>query len=251
MYSTRDDRWLGAEFEDLKRGYRQRILAAVLLNFRLHHMRDKLSIHRSSIQGGGAMTLLRFKGLVLNVLVFVVLANGALKAEPAQNIDQFKPLYDQVVQLFQRQKYQEAAPLAERAVTASVATFGEDHPATISTRVYLGRIYMDLGRYKEAEPILKKTIASCIRAFGEKDRRTLAAMSDLSHLYAHQGRNREAEQLIRKGLAAAERFLDKDDRATLASLSDLAAIYVALGQYSDAEGLYKKVTGRKGACAGR
>ena len=88
---------------------------------------------------------------------FVLLALGLwILACPASQSDddEFNSLNQQVQTLFKQGKYQEAIPLAEKAVELAKRVYGPEHPDTAPSLNNLAVLYQDMGEYAKAEPLL-------------------------------------------------------------------------------------------------
>ena len=85
---------------------------------------------------------------------FVLLALGlGILACPAS-------LTQQVQTLFKQGRYQEAIPIAERAVEVAKRVPGLEHPDTATSLNNLARQYQDMGEYAKAERSFKKRSGS-------------------------------------------------------------------------------------------
>jgi tetratricopeptide (TPR) repeat protein len=65
-------------------------------------------------------------------------------------------LEQQVLQLYQQGKYQEAIPLAEELVAMNKRTLGPDHPSTVTSLNNLAALYRAMGAYEKAEPLYQQ-----------------------------------------------------------------------------------------------
>ena len=93
--------------------------------------------------------------------VFVLLALGLwIFASPASLAEDEDPnaLRLQLNQLIGQGKYQEAIPVAERAVEVAKRSLGADHPKTADALNYLGFIFQKIGNYAKAEPLYQEAL---------------------------------------------------------------------------------------------
>jgi tetratricopeptide (TPR) repeat protein len=67
-------------------------------------------------------------------------------------------LNQRVNQLIEQGKYQEAIPIAERAVEVAKHTLGPDHPKTAADLNNLGFLFQKIGDYAKAEPLLQEAL---------------------------------------------------------------------------------------------
>ena len=98
--------------------------------------------------------LLAKSPFVLLALGLWILACPALLAKG----DDPNALNKQVTQLIEQGKYQEAIPIAERAVEVAKHTLGPDHPKTAADLNNLGFLFQKIGDYAKAEPLLQEAL---------------------------------------------------------------------------------------------
>src|SRR5271165_6870754 len=92
---------------------------------------------------------------------FVLLALGVwILACPASQSDddEFTSLDQQVQTLFKQGKYQEAIPLAEKAVEIARRVRGPEHPDTATCLISLAALYQVMGEYAKAEPLYQEAL---------------------------------------------------------------------------------------------
>ena len=92
---------------------------------------------------------------------FVLLALGLwILACPASQSDddEFKLLNQQVQTLFKQGKYQEAIPLAEKAVELTKRVYGPEQPNTAQSLNNLAVLYRVMGEYAKAEPLYQEAL---------------------------------------------------------------------------------------------
>jgi tetratricopeptide (TPR) repeat protein len=72
--------------------------------------------------------------------------------------DDLNALSQQVSQLIEQGKYQEAIPTAERAVEVAKRTRGPDDPETATALNKLGLLFKKSGDYAKAEPLYQEAL---------------------------------------------------------------------------------------------
>ncbi|MCA2881010.1 MAG: tetratricopeptide repeat protein [Microcystis sp. M046S1] len=149
-------------------------------------------------------------------------------------------LNQQVIQLYQQGKYNEAIPLAEQALAIRKKVLGDNHPDTAQSLNNLAELYTVQGRYSEAEPLYKQALAIIKQQLGDNHPYTATSLNNLALLYQSQGRYSEAEPLYKEALAIRKQQLGDNHPDTAASLNNLAELYRVQGRYSEAEPLYKQ-----------
>jgi CHAT domain-containing protein/lipopolysaccharide biosynthesis regulator YciM len=137
-------------------------------------------------------------------------------------------------------QYARAVSLYRRALRATEAKLGKDHPRVTGLLHALADVYRLQGQDKQAEALFKR----CLRIYQErlgKDHPFVAACLDnLAQLYGVQGRWRAARSLGRRALQIWESRLGKDHPDVAVCLHNLAARLQARGQLTEAEPLYRR-----------
>jgi hypothetical protein len=92
-------------------------------------------------------------------------------------------LNQQVRQLYEREKYQEAIPIAERAVEVAKRAFGLEQPETASELDNLGFLFQKIGEYAKAEPLSQEALRIRQKVLGPEHPDTATSLNDLGSLY--------------------------------------------------------------------
>ena len=71
----------------------------------------------------------------------------------------------QINQLIEKEKYQEAIPIAERVVAVAKRVWGSEQPETVHTLDNLGFLFQKIGDYARAEPLSRPVCAQHGRMF--------------------------------------------------------------------------------------
>jgi len=137
--------------------------------------------------------------------------------------------------------YQDAEPLAVKALETSRALLGREHPDTLKAAHALANLYWYQNRLKEAEALYSEVIASRRRVLGPEARDTLKAQWDLSGLYSLQKRFDEMERLSLETFEAQRRLFGEDDPDTLATMHNLATLYYQRQRYAESARLNETV----------
>src|SRR5689334_12043659 len=93
------------------------------------------------------------KKIVSQLFAVVVLAGGILVHPVAAQQSQWEALNQQLSDLYGKGRYQEALPIAERALSLAEQTFGPTHLNVASSLNNLAEIYRLLNRPEQAEPL--------------------------------------------------------------------------------------------------
>ncbi|GCA73562.1 photosystem I assembly protein Ycf3 [Microcystis aeruginosa NIES-2520] len=193
-----------------------------------------------SIKSGIAVVVITgmmgLSGVMLNPTVGQVIS----QVSPQDKLAEAERLTQQVIQLYQQGKYNEAIPLAEQALAIIKQQLGDNHPLTAQSLNNLALLYQSQGRYSEAEPLYNRSLAIRKQQLGDNHPDTATSLNNLALLYQSQGRYSEAEPLYKQALAIRKQQLGDNHPNTALSLNNLALLYQSQGRYSEAEPLFKQ-----------
>jgi len=139
-----------------------------------------------------------------------------------------------------RARYEQAAPLLQRALAIREQQLGPQHPDTATSLNNLAGLYQAQGKYAEAEPLYQRALAICEQQLGPHHPDTATSLDNLAMLYQAQGKYAEAEPLYQRALAIREQQLGPHHPDTATSLDNLARLYRAQGKYAEAEPLVQR-----------
>jgi CHAT domain-containing protein/Flp pilus assembly protein TadD len=154
--------------------------------------------------------------------------------------DEFNLLNQQVQTLFKQGRYQEAIPLAEKAVELARRVRGAEHSGTVASLNNLASLYWTIGEYTKAEPLLQEALRIRQKVLGPEHSYTAESLNNLAVLYQDMGEYAKAEPLFQEALQILQKVLGKDHPDTASSLDNLAALYKAIGEYAKAEPLFQE-----------
>jgi CHAT domain-containing protein/tetratricopeptide (TPR) repeat protein len=169
----------------------------------------------------------------------VVLVISGFMPALAQS-DDLAALNQQIGQLYQAGKYDEAIPLAQRLAELTRTRLGSEHRTHANALGVLGDLYREKGRYAEAEPLYKSARIKLENALGPDHGEVGQSLNRLGLLYWAQGRYAEAEPLYQRALAIDEKVLGPDHPTIGTLLNNLAVLHVRQGRFGEAEPLYER-----------
>ncbi|HKX31093.1 MAG TPA: CHAT domain-containing tetratricopeptide repeat protein [Blastocatellia bacterium] len=137
-------------------------------------------------------------------------------------------------------QYDEALPLAERALEIWEQLLGPEDLEVAAALCDLADSHYDKGEYARAEPLFKRALAIREKSLGPDHPGLAASLNSLASTYRVQGKYREAEPLCKSALAIYERALGPDHPSVAGPLGDLGELYQLRGKYSEAEPLFKR-----------
>jgi len=175
---------------------------------------------------------------------FVLLALGlwilACSASLAEDDDP-NALNQQVNQLIEQGKYQEAIPIAERAVEVAKRTRGSEDPETAEALNNFGLLFKKIGDYAKAEPLYQEALRIRQKVLGPEHPDTAEILNNLALLYQAMGEYAKAEPLLQEALRIWQKILGPEHSDTAQGLNNLAELYQEMHEYAKAEPLLKEV----------
>jgi TonB family protein len=151
-----------------------------------------------------------------------------------------------VVELYKAGKYDEALPLAKRALEIKEKVLGAEHPELASALNNLAELYLVKGKYSEAGQLLQRLLKIQEKSFGPEDVRLAPALGKLAFTRFIKSDFGEAEALYQRALAIREKKLTPDDLEVARSLFELAEFNRLRGRYEKAEPLFKRAIAIRG-----
>ena len=178
-------------------------------------------------------------------LPFVLLALGlwilACPASWAEDNDA-NALNQQVKQLIEQGKYQEAIPIAERALEVAKLARGSEHPETAAALNNLGLLFLTMGEYAKAEPLLQEALRIYRKVLRPEHPDTAKSLNSLGQLYDDMGEYAKAEPLYQEALRIYRKVLGPEHPDTATSLNNLAALEFDLGRIDEATALARQAS---------
>src|SRR5271165_1561390 len=174
---------------------------------------------------------------------FVLLALGlwilVCPASLAENDDP-KGLNQQVEQLIAQGKYQEAIPIAERAVEMAKGTRGPEDPKTAEALNNLGLVFKKIGDYAKAEPLYQEALRIRQKILGSEHLDTATSLNNLGLLYKDMREYAKAEPVLQEAVRIWQKVLGPEHPYTATGLDNLASLYRVVGEYAKAEPLLQE-----------
>jgi tetratricopeptide (TPR) repeat protein len=173
---------------------------------------------------------------VLLALGLWILASSACLADE----DDLEALNQRVHELFAEGKYQEAIPLAEKAVEIARRLRGPEDPDTATSLNDLGLLYKIIGEYAKAEPLYQEGLRIRQKVLGSEHPDTATSLSNLGLLYKAMHEYAKAEPLLQEALRIRQKVLGPEHPHTADSLNNLALLYQDMHEYAKAEPLLRE-----------
>jgi tetratricopeptide (TPR) repeat protein len=174
-------------------------------------------------------------GLLLALGLWILACPASLAQDDDPNV-----LNQQVNQLMEQGKYQEAIPVAERALEASKRARGPEQPETADALNNLGFLFNKIGNYAKAEPLLQEALRIRQKVLGPEHPDTASSLNKLAVLYQEVHDYAKAEPLYQEALRIRRKVLGAEHPGTASSLNNLALLYQDMHEYAKAEPLYQE-----------
>ena len=148
----------------------------------------------------------------LNLALSPVVIGQSTSNETTEEIDprlsEADELQKRYSELYKQGKYQEAIPLAEKALSLRQQVLGNNHPDVATSLNNLAELYCVQGRYKEAEPLFLQALDIDKKQRGEDHPSVATSLNNLAALYWNQKDINATLTYLSQGLAVEEYNLD-------------------------------------------
>ena len=158
----------------------------------------------------------------------------------APELAEARQLSQRVVALAAEKKYDEAIPLARRAVEIREKRLGRDHPLVGDALENLAYLYQVKGKYSQAESLYKRRLSIAEQAYGHDSLRLTATLGQLGWLSYALGDNTQAAELFGRALLITEKALGPAHSDTANALLNLGQFYERSAQYPRALAFYRR-----------
>jgi tetratricopeptide (TPR) repeat protein len=185
----------------------------------------------------------------LRIILISTLTCAALNTSIAQTTPQAtdspqliesRELTSKVVKLYGERKYDEALPLAKRALELGDAALGSTHAGLIPILINLGDLYVATLDFDDAKKSFERALSIGENTFGVDNLRLTRALDELGYLASNKGEYRKAVDLFSRSLAIKEKFLEPGNIEIPRAAVSLAEIYRRNNDYAKADPLYQQ-----------
>lgn len=133
--------------------------------------------------------------LLLSILLLIFISVSWARSNELQVLD------DQLEQLYDNGKYNEAITVLEKMLALEEIELGPEHIDVATTLHNLANLYLYQARYAEAEPLYQRALAIVEKALGLDHPQVAMTLNYLAELYYFQGRYAEALAYARRTTA--------------------------------------------------
>lgn len=149
-------------------------------------------------------------------------------------------LSDSVIKLVNQRKFDEALPLAKRALQIREKLLPHTDPHVTASLHRLGDLYLAKRDYDAARQIFERLLKSLEERFGPTAWNLGATLDRLAILYGLDRDVRKAEQMYQRAVAVREKAYGPENVMTAEPLFALAQFYRRQGQFEQALANYKR-----------
>src|SRR5271166_558544 len=167
---------------------------------------------------------------VLLALGFLIFASSSLAED-----EDLGSLNQRIYKLFAEGKYQEAIPLAEKAVEIATRVLSPEDPETATSLNNLGELYSNMHQYAKAEALLQEALRIRQKVLGREHPYTAFSLNNLGILYQAMAKYAKAEPLYQEALRIRRKVLGREHPDTALILNNLGTLYQAMVEYPKAE----------------
>ena len=176
-----------------------------------------------------------FRRILIGAFVFLVAPTYLTAQIEQRQASELRELNNKVVKLFGEAKFDEALPLAKRALQLGEAAVGPKHLDLIPLLMNVGEIYRAKKKPSQARPYFERALAITEELVSANDLRIAQIAERLGLVAYDQGQKDDAEQFFSKSLAIKEKSLGTESAALAPTLFNLAQIYLRRRDYATVE----------------
>lgn len=139
-----------------------------------------------------------------------------------------------VVKLFAEKKYDEALPLAKRALELREKALGRDHDLVGEALYNLANLYLVKKRYDESEPLFRRLLPIYEKRYGKDDLKLCPVLDNYSTALIFKDKSKEAEAQLKRASTIRETKLGGESIEVARTTLRLGELYRVTGRYAEA-----------------
>lgn len=178
------------------------------------------------------------------VVIWILIAGTGLafsQTTDSPELLESRKLSSEVVKLFSAARYDEALPLAKRALDLRVRAAGPNHQDLIPLYTNIAEIYRAKNDLGQARSHFESALTITESTFTENHIKVAFLLDKLGHIANEQREHNDAEKFFKRSLEIKETALSPDDPSTARTVFTLAELYRFRGDFQKAEPLYERV----------
>jgi TonB family protein len=163
--------------------------------------------------------------------------------EQSQDATELARLNAQVLGLHREGKYDEALPLAERALALAETSFGGDDVRVADALANLAELRVVKKEYESAETLSRRALTIYEKKIGPDSAQAMTMSRRLTVIAFRRGNYDTAEDLSRRVVALAEAKYGADHIETARAWVNVAEVHRLRGEVKKAEEVYARILG--------
>lgn len=180
------------------------------------------------------------KTLTILCLAVLLSVSTLHSAQESPELQEATTLTDSVIKLFSQKKYEEALPLAKRALQIREKLLPPEDPRVSSSLLNLGEIYIARRDSKPAREVFQRLLGIQEQRFGPDDVKLAATLERLGIIHYWLESFSEAEVVYKRALTLRKKSGSATNQAQLAhSHFAIAQFYRARGRFAEAAEAYR------------
>ncbi len=182
--------------------------------------------------------------IVCFLMCLMFAATGVAQTPPSSQTSELvesQKLTAKVLKLYGEWKYDEALPLAKRALELREAALGRNHEDLIPLLLNLGELYKATEKLSDAHSSFERALQISEKAFGADDLRVARILDRLAYVTYAQRDERKAESLFARSLAIKEKAVGLESPDLAQTAFALGELYRFRRDYPKAGPLYQRV----------
>jgi len=195
--------------------------------------------------------MLNLKRIPASLFVLLLFATHLTAQTDSPQLAESQELTAKVVKLFAEAKYDEALPLANRALQLRETALGPTHQDLIPLLTNLGEIYSAKKKPSEARTYFERALGIAEKSFGENDLRTARLLDRLGFVAYANRQTDDAERFFSRSLKIKETALGPEHVDLALTLFNLAEIYRFRANFEKSEQLFERLIRIRGKAPGK
>ena len=160
--------------------------------------------------------------------------------QDSPELNEASTLMESVTKLSEEGKYNEAFPLAKKALQIRERLLPRNDPRILISLSYLGDLYIVKRDYGTARETFERMLQMQVERTSPDDLSLVSTMNRLAMLYSRQGDQRKAEDMYKRALAALEKAVGSESSQVAQSLFALGEFYRREKDFERAAASYKR-----------
>lgn len=178
--------------------------------------------------------------IALSLFCPVIAQTTSTAPDKSAQLQEASRLSAQVTELYNNDRYDEAMPLAKRALEIRESVAGPNDPLVGDALQNLGLLYSGKRNYSDALSFYKRALAIFEKALGPDNAKSANTLHYLGWSYYAQSELSKAEETFQRSLAIREKVFGPDHLEVALALDILAQFYQQQLKYGKAVDYYKR-----------